>query len=367
MKQSQCVTSVLVLAGLVCALSQPVLSSPLFESEDILDAVLEAPLSQLSRERDEDPELAGTFHYTDSSGVDHALSVIVSTRGRSRLEVCDYPPLRFAFDRDETAGTLFEGQHKLKLVRQCMRERSSRNWVLLELGAYRAYNAISDYSFLTRQLNVTFHDTGSRHQRDQVQPAFLLEDDNDLAQRVNRRVIHPPEVEPEQMAIIETTHNLLFQYLIGNTDFAVKRGPAGEACCHNGRVLAEPGRRQDWIIVPYDFDFAGIINTEYALPGKGLPIRNVTTRLYRGFCWQNGELTNSIDLFNRKRSEIEAALLPQGISKSKRRRVEQYLEQFYEIINDPEELQEELLDKCRGPDSLSVYESTVSPRLVKTP
>ncbi len=355
------------LPALLCALLSHAHASPLFESQDILDIILEAPMRDLSKQRHTKPEYAGIFRYSDVSGAEHALGVLVSTRGRSRLEICDYPPLKLTFDPNETAGTLLDGQRELKLVRQCMRGGAGRDWMHLELGAYRAYNAITDYSFMARQLNATFRDTESRFRRDEVLSAFLLEDDRDMAKRLDRRRIRPPRVEPEQMALTETTHHLLFQYLIGNTDFAVKRGPKGEACCHNGRVLTETGRRQEWIIVPYDFDYAGIINTEYAVPHETLPIRRVTTRLYRGFCWQNDELKKSIVVFNSKRKEIEAAMLPPEVSRNKSRRVKHYLDRFYRIINDPEELQEHLLDKCRGPDSLPIHESIVTPRFVKTP
>ncbi len=321
----------------------------------------------LSRRRDKKPEFDGTFRYTDASGTEHAFPVLVSTRGKSRLEVCDFPPLRITFKPDDTAGTVFEGQKKLKIVRQCVRGGKGRDWLHLELGVYRAYNVITDYSYRARQLNVTFRETGSRSMREQVQPAFFLEDDKDMAKRLNRKRIRPPKVEPAQMALVETTHNLLFQYLIGNTDFAVKKGPTGEGCCHNGRVITVAAKRDDWIIVPYDFDYSGIIDTEYAMPHEGLPIRSVRTRLYRGFCWQNEELARSIDLFNQKRSEIESALLPPEVSKNKARRVKNYIDRFYEIINDPQEIQKNMLDKCRGPDSLPIRDSAINPRKVKTP
>lgn len=337
-------------------------ASPLFESADALDVVIEAPLNDLSKQRNEDPEFPGTLSYRDASGTAFSLPIVVSTRGRSRLEICDNPPLRLTFDRAATAGSIFEGQHKLKLVRQCLHGRKSRDWVYLEFGAYRAYNAVTEYSFRARMLNAVFRESASRSHREQRQPAFLLEDDDEMAERVHRKRIQPPEVEPGQMAIAETSHAFLFQYLIGNTDFAVKRGPKGEPCCHNGRVLSEPGRRQNWIFVPYDFDYAGIINTEYAAPHKSLPINRVTTRLYRGFCWHNDALADSIELFNRKRQDIEAAFLPPELSRGKARRVRSYLEQFYETINDPQELKEQLLDHCRGPDSLPIQERAVSPK-----
>ncbi len=341
-------------------------STPLFDRQETLDVVIEAPIRELDRKRHEKPEFSGTFRYTDASGTERALAIKVSPRGHSRLEVCNYPQLKIDFDRDEIEGTLFAGQNKLKLVRQCTRGNTGSDWLNLEYGVYNAYNVITDNSFRVRKLNVTYRDTESRG-RDRVQPAFFLEDDDDMAERLNRRHIRPPQVDPTQLAVVETTHDMLFQYLIGNTDFAVKRGPSGEGCCHNGRVIAEAGEQHDWIVVPYDFDYAGIINTKYAVPAEALPIGRVTTRLYRGFCWQNDLLPDSIDLFNQKRSEIEVALIPAGVSKRKVRHVTKYVDRFYEIINDSKELQKRIMDKCRGPYSLPVRESPVSPGYVKAP
>ncbi len=336
------------------------LAAPLFDSDEVLDVVIEAPVRDLERQRLKDPQFTGTFRYTDASGTEHALAIDVTTRGKSRLEMCDYPPLRITFNPLETQGTLFEDQHSLKLVTQCMAGGKGAGWVHLEHGIYRAYNLISDYAYKTRKLNVIYRDTNSSR-RDRAQPAFILEPDKQLAKRLDRERIRPPTVGPLQMSIMETTYNLLFQYLVGNTDFAIKRGPKGEGCCHNGRVYARPGAADDWVVVPYDFDYAGIINTNYALPGAKLPLRRVTTRLYRGFCWHNDLLPGAIELFNQNRNDIEAALLPAELSKSKSRSVKKYIDDFYEIVNDSKQLQKHLIDKCRGPDSLPSFESPGSP------
>ena len=347
-------------------LSSFALAAPLFDSGEVLDVVIEAPVRDLERQRFKDPQFTGTFRYTDLSGTEHALAIDVTTRGKSRLEMCDYTPLRITFNPDETQGTLFEGQRRMKLVTQCMAGGRGAGWVHLEHGIYRAYNLISDYAYKTRKLNVIYHDTNSSR-RDRLQPAFILEPDNQLAKRLGRERIRPPIVGPLQMSLVETTYNLLFQYLVGNTDFAVKRGPKGEGCCHNGRVYARPGEHDDWVVVPYDFDYAGIINTNYALPDARLPIRRVKTRLYRGFCWQNDLLPEVIELFNQHRSDIELALLPAELSKSKSRTVKKYIEDFYEIVNDSKQLQKHLFDECRGPDSLPLRASPVSPGYVKKP
>ena len=41
--------------------------------------------------------------------------------------------------------------------------------------------------------------------------------------------------------------------------------------------------------VPYDFDFSGLVGTPYATPPDQVPIKNVRTRFYRGYCSHNAQ------------------------------------------------------------------------------
>ncbi len=321
-------------------------AAPLFDSNDTLSITIEAPIRQLLRHRTSPEEYDAVLSYTDAAGLGHRLNFILTTRGRSRLELCEFPPLRLTFNPDDSGETVFESQRRLKMVTQCKKGSNGKNWVLQEFGIYRAYNAISDFSYRVRRLEVTFRDTESKRWQ-QVQPAFLIESTSAAARRLQRKSIRPSQVNPNQFSPVETTHNLLFQFLIANTDFSVKRGPSGEGCCHNGRVLTVPDRQSDWVVLPYDFDRAGIINTDYAIPPSNLPISRVISRLYRGFCWQNTLLTQSIALFNEHRSEITDALLPAGLGKTKRKRALNYIDRFYEIVNDPQQFKQQILDKCR--------------------
>jgi len=305
-------------------------------------------MRQLLRQRDNDQEFDAVLIYSDGAGVEQRRDLKLTTRGRSRLELCEFPPLRLIFDADEFTDTVFADQRRLKMVTQCKRGSRGEDWVMQEYGIYRAYNVITDYSYRVRWLEVVFRDTESTRWQ-KVQGVFLIESTGEAARRMQRKSIRPPEIRPEQFAVVETSRNMLFQFLIGNTDFAVKRGPSGEACCHNGRVLAPLEQDDDWVVLPFDFDQAGIINTDYALPDANLPIRRVSTRLYRGFCSQIAVLPETIALFNESRSDITAALLPLGIRKSRHKRALQYIDRFYDTVNDTQTLKQEILDKCRGP------------------
>lgn len=340
-------------------LSNNASSELLFDSSDTLDVTIEAPMRQLIRNRLRKPEFEGVLRYQDDLGKEHVLPVKLSSRGNSRLETCDFPPLRLTIKTGQAEGTIFAGQHKLKVVTPCERTSYARDWLHLELGIYRAYNVITDYSFRVRRLQVTYQDNESKRWK-RVQPAFVIESIGAAASRLQRKSIRPPEVDIAQYSVAESANNSLYQYLIGNTDYAIKRGPSGEGCCHNGRVLATPGTVDDWVVLPYDFDQAGIIDTRYALPSKQFSISSVKTRLYRGFCSHNEALRDSIALFNQRRDDITAALISPELKKRKFESAHEYVDKFYEVINDPDELFAEILNKCRGPRSAPVRKTNVS-------
>lgn len=334
-------------------------ASPLFESDETLTLTIKAPMRELISKRMDKPVFEAVVTYVGAAGEEKSISARISPRGHGRLETCDFPPIRLDFRDVDATGTPFAGQGRLKLVNHCGRAAKKESWLLQEYGIYRAYNVITDVSFRVRKMQITFVDsTSDRWTRSS--PAFAIEPVEEAALRLGMVRVRPPKVDVQQFQPEEITNNLLFQYLIGNTDFAVLRGPVGEGCCHNGRVVAAKGSQEDWIVLPYDFDQAGIINTDYALPDLRLGIRTVTQRLYRGFCWQNYMFPAVIERFNERRDAITDALIPEGVSPTRQRRIGRYVDAFYATINDPGELREELTDKCRGPASFTIRKTNVA-------
>jgi hypothetical protein len=333
--------------------------APLFESSEPIKITITAPMRDLLRRRKSKSEFDGVMQYEDASGALRELPIKVAARGNSRLEVCSFPPIRVTVDKKKAAGTLFQDQRRLKMVTKCKGSQSGANWLLLEHGIYVAYNEITDFSFRARLIEVTFRDTKSEKWQES-QTAFFIESIGEAARRLDRKAIRPPAIDSAQYNLQEMAHNALFQYLIGNTDFSVKRGPSGEGCCHNGRTVAPRGSQKDLVILPYDFDQAGVMDTSYALPDERFRIRKVTSRLYRGFCWHNDELVDSIALFNERREQLVAALVAPGLSKKGADKTEKFVNRFFATVNDPKALQKQIFDKCRGQDSVTVRKSTTS-------
>jgi len=319
----------------------------LFDSAENLDIVLEVPMRTLLQRARKKPVLQGQLRYVDANRNEVALDIDITTRGRSRLEHCSFPPLSVFLNPDQVASKIFAGQEKLKIVTHCNNGSTYLRYLHQEFGIYRTYNLLSERSFRVRMLNVTYRDI-ERKRRDEVKLAFFIESDSEVAERLGMEKVKTKTIASHQFDAAQTNIFELFQYMIANTDWAIKKGPGTENCCHNAKVIAKPDAQDNWVVLPYDFDQAGIIDTKYALPASGLGIRTVRHRLYRGRCRHNDHLDQTIRLFNERREDIEIANTPEALSNKTRKSTLKYLDVFYKTINDPEKLKKQLVSACRG-------------------
>jgi hypothetical protein len=246
------------------------------------------------------------------------------------------------------ADTAFAGQDRLKLVTQCRESESHARYLELEYFAYRMYEQVAEAAFQVRWSKVRYVDT-ERDDEERVAPAFFLEPIGIVAERLGLQAVAVPSLRLEQLDPRALARLALFQFMIGNTDWAVTQPTSGEnACCHNGDVLARPGNPGSVVIVPFDFDHAGIVDAAYAKPDERLGIRSVRERLYRGFCATNGYLDETIAAFNAARPAIEALLEERPLTPETRAAAASYLAESYDILNHEHEKQRQIVERCLG-------------------
>ncbi len=320
---------------------------PLFATDEPLAITIEMPMDIIIKDADEKPEVNGVLRYENVDGTEVSIELMMTTRGRSRLVYCKFPPLKINLKKKQTEGTLFASQNKLKIVTHCRKGSLHERYLRQEFGIYKAYNELSDFSFRVRWLTVTYTDSAGERD-DMVHDAFFIESNSEVGKRHGRERVMDNRIALAALDPVESTRYTLFQYLIANTDWSMLKGPGDEGCCHNGKILREPGSTQGWVVLPYDFDQAGLINTSYSIPAEGLKIRSVRTRLYRGRCLHNGQLADTIAQFNESRPALESHLAPAELSDSKRNYALKYVDKFFETINDPKKKQRELYEACLG-------------------
>jgi hypothetical protein len=174
------------------------------------------------------------------------------------------------------------------------------------------------------------------------QPAFILEEFDDVAKRNSCKEVkidnlHTENTDRQQMTLVA-----LFEFMIGNTDWSVYAN-------HNIKLISEhkPAVSKPYAIA-YDFDYSGLVNAPYAIPEPALGTTLVTERVYRGFPRSVEELQESAKLFLEKKDSIYSMidnfqqLQPRNKSEMKR-----YLDDFFLIINDPRKIKREFIDNAR--------------------
>jgi hypothetical protein len=320
-------------------------AGPLFGREDVLELTLTAPMRTLVSDRAEYPEVEGVITVPGPGGP-MDLDVDVRTRGKSRLSICSFPPLRLDFDRGQVADTMFAGQNRLKLATRCKPGDNYENWLELEYQLYRVYALLSDVAYRVRPVRMRYVDTERDGQLTET-PAFLIQSTEELAAHTGMAVIEMPEFELKDIEVVSLATFALFEYFIGNTDWSVTSKNANdEMCCHNSDTLTPIGGGPI-VSVPFDFDQSGIINTSYALPNERLGISSVRKRKYRGFCSANEHLDAVVAKFNAARPAIEAVFTGAKLDERSRKSTLDYVAEFYETVNDPELLQREIIGDCR--------------------
>jgi hypothetical protein len=309
--------------------------APLFAATSTLELELETDLRRLRRTNREPGFQPGVLRWRvgDASG---EVAVGVSPRGRFRRqrENCRFPPLFIEFPAN-TEG-LFAGQDVLPVATQC--QAGQARYVVQEYLAYRTYALLTDHSVAVRLARTRYIDA-SRGGRTLDSYSFLMEHFESMAARVGASLLADSALEPDAFAPRATALVEVFEYLIGNTDWST-------VAQHNVAVLRTAAG--EIVPVPYDFDFAGVVDAKYAAPSEKLRIRSVRQRLFRGFCRPEQIVRGAIDIVKDRReaitdlyrqtAELDAALVERSLA---------YYDEFFEIVRSPEALRRNILEPCR--------------------
>ena len=179
-----------------------------------------------------------------------------------------------------------------------------------------------------------------------------LEDDEDVAMRnglqmVDIRWIDYDELDPQRQNLVH-----LFEYMIGNTEYSLVNPEPDKSCCHNADVLSATGG-PPYLPLPFDFDFAGMINAPYAQPNPRYPIDNVRERFYKGLCRNNELLPATAQRFLEEHGDfITIVDRLEPLSRRSRISVRNYLNKFLDRISDEKSRERYLVRKCLEPGEL---------------
>ena len=323
------------------ALKRAKLSESFFTGVAPVEITLTTNIKRIRGDKqDKAPWRPAVFTYTDSAGKKVEFPAEIRTRGIWRLKNCEFPPIRINFKSEITKGTLLQGIDKPKLVNFCRNTDDYEQYLLQEVQLYRIYNLLTPASHRARVLNLTYADSASGKVFAK-RAALLLEEPETMAARNGGPIMElkgaiQQDLDPYHDALVG-----LFQYFIGNTDWSIY-------ALHNVELVNQ--QTGTFLPVAYDFDFSGVINTNYATTDPKLSIQRVRDRLFRGYCESSEHYEKAIAKFNEQKDAIYALYSDDPIGKLiKPKTVEgtlKYYDEFYKTINDAKRARREIIDDC---------------------
>lgn len=347
----KCRTGVLIVASILGVSPITTLADSLYESKTHFPVTFSAPITTivLAKNDEERPSFDGTFTYTDPNGGEITLDIGVRARGNFRRQFCRFIPLQLNFKKSQVKDTYMLDQNKLKLVSTCRPGKQGENWLLLEYLSYEAWAVVSDYHFRARMLDVAYVDT-SKDDKVRQSLAFVIEDDGDTAKRLGGTLTK----ESRGRSSLDEYHAAmyeLFQFFIGNNDYSLAKSGPGRPCCHNSRIIDMGEPDVGLIPIPYDFDHSGMVDAKYARPPDNLvnEIDSVRKRYFTGVCKSSPDVwLTALEQFKSNRAALRAVYDDERLDNRFRRNAIKYVDQFFEIADDPKKVQRFILDRCRG-------------------
>ena len=315
-----------LLGGRVVAQQAIIDSVGFFTDTSTLDATLVTDLGKVINNKMKNEVISGRFIFKQPGDSLFNEPVRISSRGQYRKENCYIPSMKINF-RPGSPSRL-SSLHSLKMVCTCQPGEYYDQLLLKEFIIYKMYNLLTEKSFRVRLMRVQMEDS-LKKKKPVTQFAFLIEDADALARRNHCKELKEDiRYKTESTDRAQMTLVAVFQYMIGNTDWSVPYN-------HNVRLMK---LKKDSVtrpfVIPYDFDYAGLVNAQYAVPAPELGIESVLERNYRGFPRNMSELELVFGPM-RENKEKFYSLIRNFAHLSKRNKDEMigYLEDFYTIIN----------------------------------
>jgi hypothetical protein len=329
-----------LLFGQLFAQDFVVQSAAFFAKDSVVNVTLNTNLKTLNKTRNHSPYLPGTITWQNPIGSgDITENIHLKLRGNFRKETCGMASLMLDF-RDTAKKSRLRKLGKVKLVAPCETGYEYQQYVLQEYLIYKMYNLITDASFRVRLLNLTIQDS-AKAKKHFKQYAFVIEPVTAIEKRKRWMEESKQKFNTEQTNRQQATLVFMFQYMVANTDWAVPT-------YHNIKLFfPKDSARVRPYIVPYDFDFSGLINAHYASPPETTGLTSVTDRFYMGYVRTPDELRAAANVFLSRKNEIlDLVKNFELLDGSRKWEMNNYLEEFFSIISDEKRLHEVFIDNA---------------------
>jgi len=317
-------------------------SLTLFESlygETIPHFHIKTNLRQIIRKKAKKENHRGVLTYQDAEGNPQEWAIKIRARGNMRNKVCFLPPLKIDFKKGALKAAGIKGEYDdLKLVVRCKGTDAYENYVLKEYLTYKIYNMLTEHSFRVQLIKLTLEDIEGKQKSIEAY-AFLIESIEELATRVNSKIITHAFFKDYLLHANSYDRMCVFQFMIGNADWHITKQ-------HNTKIIGVHELNAA-VAIPYDFDYSALVHTPYATPHTKLPIEDIRDRYYLGLCRESGAYDATFQLYRTKKQEILDYIQQFDLLGGKyKKAMLNYLDSFFDVLDKPKACQSQIINHC---------------------
>ncbi len=198
-------------------------------------------------------------------------------RGKYRRKVAEIPPLKIKFKKKDLVAGGLDTLNEVKLVLPCFDNALGDELIVKEYIAYKMFEKLTGASVRARLIRLTLRDTHVEKSK-KVMLAMLVEDEEETVARLNGKVVDQYGLPIDSLMTNQAALVAMFEYMIGNTDWEI-------AMMRNVRLIRSlDDSTGKVLVIPYDFDFSGLVSAPYSSPASETGLKTVRDR----FLMSNG-------------------------------------------------------------------------------
>lgn len=234
--------------------------------EEASKITLELDLTSILANRNSDEYLPAVLSLANGK----TFQVKAKPKGKYRRKVAEIPPLKIKFPKKvlEAEG-LTDSLNEVKLVLPCYDNNLGDELIIREYLVYKMFERLTNACVRARLVRVTLRDNHVETSSKKMY-GLLVEDGEETAARLNGVEIEQYGMPVDSMIVNQAALVALFEYMVGNTDWDI-------SMIRNVRFIRsrEPSKV---VVVPYDFDFSGLVSAPYASPSAESGLVSVRDR-----------------------------------------------------------------------------------------
>lgn len=313
------------------AQEMPTLFNHFYSMQDKTPVIkIETELKTLIRNKHKEEYQPSTITFTLANGDEMICESKLRARGNIRKKVCYNPPLKLNLKEKDLIKNGFDSLDILKLVLQCRNNDNTDKYLFKERLAYDLYSLIDTLHMRTKCVIVEFYEDGELLES---LDAFLVETEDHYAQRTNTIVVEKGVLRSSVLSRGHFLKMSFFQYMIGNPDYAIPNK-------HNVEILQTSDKR--YLAIPYDFDYSGLVDTDYAIPHESISISSVTERIFLAKNVSLGEAQATAKFYKDIKDNVFSMITNATyLDEKDKKHASHYINGFYKVLNSDSQLERE--------------------------